>query len=285
MEKVHAIRLLQASAGPDDISEFRLLVDHQHIKYVTVDPYIFDDMDLIFEPTLIEILRPLLPAGDWNHARIFRATSSENSSTGNAEVQVETSTQELPGILGVWHPLKIDYLELEVSSRPRSNMCEATCSKIPGQFIVKLARFHWEIAQLERETAAYKWIDGHNIGPEFLGHLTEHGRVIRFAISKIEEARHATPDDLDVCRQALRRLHTLGIKHGDTNKHNFLIHPHGVAMIDLEFAEQNATEAELNEELYGLEQQLADTSGKGGVNFVEFVDGTSSSDRVETGEQ
>jgi serine/threonine protein kinase len=242
-------------------------------------------MDLIFEPTLIEILRPLLPAGDWNHAQIFRATSSEKPSCGNAKVQVEISTQELPGIFGVWHPLKIDYLELEVGSRLRSNVREATCSKIPGQFIVKFARFHWEIAQLERETAAYRWIDGHNIGPEFLGHLTEHGRVIGFAISKIEEARHTTPDDLDVCRQALRRLHTLGIKHGDTNKHNFLIHPHGVAMIDLEFAEQNATEAELNEELYGLEQQLADTSGKGGVNFVEFVDGTSSSDRVETGEQ
>ncbi|KAH7355974.1 alpha-galactosidase A precursor [Pyrenochaeta sp. MPI-SDFR-AT-0127] len=272
MKKVHAIKLLQASTDPDDISEFRLLVDHQHIKYVTVDPYIFDDMDLIFEPTLIKILRPLLPAGDWNHARIFQATSSEKSSSGNAEVQVETSTQVQPGILGIWHSLAIDYLELEVGSHLRSNVCEATCSKIPGQFVVKFARFHYEIARLERETTAYKWIDGHNIGPKFLGHLTEHGRVIGFAMSKIEEARHATLDDLDICRQALRRLHTLGIKHGDTNKHNFLIHPHGVTMIDLDFAEQNATEAELNEELYGLEQQLADTSGKGGV--IELIDGT-----------
>ena len=150
-------------------------------------------------------------------------------------------------------------------------MCEATYSKIPGQFVIKFARFHYEIARIEREIAAYKWIDGHNLGPEFICHLTEHGRVIGFAISKIKEARHATPDDLDVCRQALRRLHALGVKHGDTNKHNFLIHPHGVTMIDLDFAEQNAMEAELNEELYGLEQQLADTSGKGGVYKV--VDG------------
>jgi len=100
-------------------------------------------------------------------------------------------------------------------------------------------------------------------------------------MSKIEEARHATPDDLDVCRQALRRLYELGIKHGYTNKHNFLIHPHGVTMIDLDFAEQNATEVELNEELYGLEQQLADTSGKGGVKVVDLVDGTDRSDIVE----
>lgn len=285
MEKVHAIKLLQASANPDDISEFRLLVDHQHIKYVTVDPYIFDDMDLIFEPTLIEILRPLLPAGDWNHVRIFRVNSSDKSSTGNAEVQVEASTQVLPGILGVWHSLRLDYLELETGSRLRSNVCEATCSKIPGQFIVKFARFHYEIAQLERETIPYKWVEGHNIGPKFLGHLTEDGRVIGFAMSKIEEARHATPDDPDVCRQALRRLHALGIKHGDTNKHNFLIHPHGVTMIDLDFAKHNSTEIDLNEELYDLEQQLADTSGKGGVKVVEPVDGMECSDRVEAGEQ
>jgi hypothetical protein len=43
-------------------------------------------------------------------------------------------------------------------------------------------------------------------------------------------------------------------------------------MIDLDFAEQNATEAELNEGLYGLEQQLADTLGKGGV--VELINGS-----------
>ena len=104
-------------------------------------------------------------------------------------------------------------------------------------------------------------------------------------MSKIEEARHATPDDLDVCRQALRRLYELGIKHGYTNKHNFLIHPHGVTMIDLDFAKHNSTEIDLNGELYDLEQQLADTSGKGGVKVVEPVDGMECSDRVEAGEQ
>ncbi|KAF1845757.1 uncharacterized protein K460DRAFT_282437 [Cucurbitaria berberidis CBS 394.84] len=262
----------QASTDPDDISEFRLLVDHQHIKYVTIDPYIFDDMDLIFEPTLINILRPLLPAGDWNQARIFQAPSSEKSSNGDVEMQVETSTQMLPGIRGIWHSLQIDYLELEIGSRLRSNVYEATSSNFPGQFVVKFARFGYEITRLERETTAYKWIDGHKIGPNFLGHLTEHGRVIGFAMSKIENARHATLDDINICRQALRRLHTLGIKHGDTNKHNFLIHPHGVTLIDFDFADQNATGAELNKELHGLGQEFADTTGKGGVG--DLIDGT-----------
>lgn len=70
-------------------------------------------------------------------------------------------------------------------------------------------------------------------------------------MGKIEDARHATLDDVDVCGQALRRLHALQIKHGDTHKHNFLIHPRGIMPIDLDFAEQNATEEEMNDELKG----------------------------------
>jgi predicted Ser/Thr protein kinase len=271
MAKVHDIKLLQASTDPDDISEFRLLVDDQHIKYVTVDPYIFDAIDLVFEPTLIDILQPLLPAGEWNHARIFQATSPGKSSNGNIEIQVEPSIQMLNGIREILHSLQIDYLEMDVSSRLRSNVYEAKSSKFPGQFVVKFARFDYEITRLEHETVAYKWIDGHSIGPRFLGHVTEHGRVIGFAMSKIENARHATLDDLDICRQALRRLHALGIKHGDTNKHNFLIHSQGVTLIDFDFANQNATEAELNKELLGLEQEFADASGKGGVG--DLIDG------------
>jgi predicted Ser/Thr protein kinase len=149
---------------------------------------------------------------------------------------------------------------------------EAKSSNLPDEFVVKFARFGYEIQKLEAETTAYAWINGHNIGPKFLGHLIEHGRVIGFAMSKIEDARHATPDDLDICRQALRKLHALGIKHGDTNKHNFLINSHGVTLIDFDFAKQNATEVELNEELHLLRQEFADTSGRGGVS--DLIDDT-----------
>ena len=69
----------------------------------------------------------------------------------------------------------------------------------------------------------YEWIDGHQIGPEFLGHLTEEGRVIGFLIERVFDCRHATPEDLSLCQHTLAKLHKLGIKHGDTNKHNFLI--------------------------------------------------------------
>ncbi|KAB8277879.1 hypothetical protein BDV30DRAFT_204453 [Aspergillus minisclerotigenes] len=62
--------------------------------------------------------------------------------------------------------------------------------------IAKFARFAWEIQYIEDETTAYQWINGHDIGPRFLGHLTEHGRVIGFLMEGITNARHAGLQDL-----------------------------------------------------------------------------------------
>ena len=79
----------------------------------------------------------------------------------------------------------------------------------PGDAVVvaKFARFDWEIQYIENETTVYQWIDGHNIGPRFLGHLTEDARVIGFLMERIQ--------DLEPCQQTLSRLHCLGIRHGD----------------------------------------------------------------------
>ncbi|BDD61734.1 hypothetical protein MAP00_006762 [Monascus purpureus] len=76
--------------------------------------------------------------------------------------------------------------------------------------VAKFARFYWEIQYLENETTAYQWIDGHDIGPRFLGHLVEDGRVIGVLIERVRNARHAGIEDLEVCQKALSRLHSWG---------------------------------------------------------------------------
>ena len=119
--------------------------------------------------------------------------------------------------------------------------------------------------QLEAETTAYEWIEGQQIGPAFLGHLTEEGRDIGFVISRISDCRHATPEDFAVCHSALSRLHNLGIKHGDTNKHNFLIYDEKATLIDFDSASRGASDDELQAELDQLPDQLRDTSGRGGI--------------------
>ncbi|KAI0007291.1 alpha-galactosidase A precursor [Xylariaceae sp. FL0662B] len=231
------IRVLHASVDPgDDESEFRVLVDNKFVKYITIDAGLYDYDDIYFEPALLSLLPPL-PPGDWNKGRISRC--------------LETGTPHFSALREV--------------QKLRSNVYEVACPGFSSTVVAKLARFEWEVPQLEAETTAYEWIEGQQVGPGFLGRLTEEGRVIGFLMARVANCRHATPEDLPLCRPVLSKLHKLGIKHGDTNKHNFLIHDGKATLIDFDIASRPASDDELEAELHKLPDQLRDTSGRGGT--------------------
>lgn len=133
---------------------------------------------------------------------------------------------------------------------------------------------------MEIETAVYRQIDGHGIGPRFLGHVTEgrDGRVVGFATAYVAGARETHPEDLDACRVALGRLgrlgrlHALGIKSGDINKYKFLVRDDDgkaeVVLVDFETAALNCSSEELAAEMDGLESSLSDMSFRGGVDVI-----------------
>ena len=79
----------------------------------------------------------------------------------------------------------------------------------------------------------------------------------------IANARHAEPEDLSLCKGAVDRLHQLGIKHGDVNKHNMLIRDESVTLIDFACAMQCQDPEILAAELLSLESELRDMSGRG----------------------
>jgi len=118
---------------------------------------------------------------------------------------------------------------------------------------------------LEAETVAYRWIDGKDIGPRFLGHLTEDGRVIGFLIQEIPRVRFPYIDNLSTCQEVLARLHGLGIRHGDTNKHNMLISGERATLVDFAEAQECEDQEALEREMDGLRERLMDKSGLGGV--------------------
>jgi len=146
----------------------------------------------------------------------------------------------------------------------RSGIYDATCPRFSSPVVVKFARFAWEISRLGAETRAYAWIHGHDIGPTFLGNLTEEGRIIGFVMALMADYREAMPIDLPLCEAVLSRLHRLGIKHGDTNKHNFLIHDGKATLIDFDRASRNCDAGALKKELCGLPDELHEASGRGG---------------------
>jgi hypothetical protein len=258
-------QLLQASADSESESELRILVDGRLIKYLNVDPGLYNIDDLCFGPLLPSVLPPL-PPGDWNEGRISR-----NSSTGRPHFS-EVTKSTRPGITSLWHPLQIEYLDLRMGLQLRSNVYEVTCPHFDSTIVAKLARFAWEVPQLDDETSAYQRLEDSGIGPKFLGHLSEEGRVIGFIIERITDFRHATPEDLPLCQQALSELHKLKMKHGDPNKHNFLIHNGKATLIDFDHSKWCSDEQALNEEYQSLAAELSETSGRGGIILESEID-------------
>lgn len=214
-----------------------------------------------FGPSLISLL-PDLPSGDWHNGLV-----AKNTINGQPHCTRVLRTAFL-GIRHQWHGTSVDYLDIIVGRKLRTGIYEVTCPQFDTLVVAKFARFEWEIGYLENETIAYEWIDEHDIGPRFLGHLTEDGRVTGFLMERITGARHANLDDLAACQKSLRQLHQLGVHHGDTNRFNFLIRGANATLIDFDSARKCDNQNLLLDEMENLSRYLQDTSRRGGGGIL-----------------
>lgn len=265
------VQLLACLVDEDDYddSDYRFVVDEKHVKYVTAAPGAFRgaEDDRTFEPILLGELFPPFPPGDWNSGHVVMHVD-----TGKATF-AKTETVQLPGVSNLWHAMQFNELDFTRQDRMRQRVHISTHRQVNDgkPVLVKLAVWPWEIPSMEVETAAYQWISETDIGPKFLGHLTEgkDGRVVGFVAEWLTDARPAEPRDIDGCRKALGQLHALGIKLGDINKHNFLVRDgHDVVLVDFETAKRDCSPQELAEEMDALQSSLDDTSNRGGVEHV-----------------
>ncbi|KAL8694132.1 MAG: hypothetical protein Q9218_001185 [Villophora microphyllina] len=225
------------------------------IVYISIYADVLD-ADVYSSPPALNEQLPPFPPGIWNKGLITKA--EKRSEPHFAWTRYET----LPGITSTWHKTFIDYHLLTLSESLMPNVYEASHPEF-GEVVAKFARFQWEIDSYQAETEAYGWIEGQGIGPRFLGHLTEEGRVIGFVIKKLE-GRHACVDDMATCMEVVHRLHYLGILHGDLNQHNFIVQSDGAALIDFETCIKSRDRNKMTAELQGLERELLDNPGKGG---------------------
>lgn len=266
-----SLKLLHVEVDPagEEDNYLRLLHDNKHIKYVTVAAGVYPSHDMCFAPTITALLEPLLPPGVWNYGYI-----NKHPKTGIPHF-AEVAQKEFSSVSNVWHPTKVDYLDLVLGGKLMPGVYDATCSRFATPLVAKFACWDWEIGYMEDEYTAYQWIEGHNIGPKFLGHITEEGRVIGFLLERVADetgdARHATPEDLKVCQQALAKLHNLGILHGDLVKYNILITSKGATLIDFSTARKSDDISAFEEEKKVLEAELYSDSDRGrpGGRFLE----------------
>ncbi|KAF8801441.1 hypothetical protein BYT27DRAFT_7147422 [Phlegmacium glaucopus] len=237
------------------VSEYRIRFGDQ-IKYILVDPKTFHEDILTFPPDLIDHL-PELPDGDWTRVRIFRKS-------GN--LVVEPSNTPLKGVTTCWHDNMVDVRSLVMEERSSARVRVVKYNSM--SVIAKIARFEFEVPSVEAETAIYQTIDGHDIGPVFIGHLVEHGRVMGFLLEKID-GHHGEIGDLEACQSIVKRLHSLGIVHGDLNKYNFIVGPTRTTLIDFERAVKNGSKEAMQKEFAGLTEQLTEETGRGGGYLPE----------------
>lgn len=265
MESQRKIELLQAEADEQSESFFRLRVDGHAIKYLTIEAGIYPIDDMCFGPALIAML-PEFPPGDWNDGLI-----SKNPNDNDRPYFAHVTRTAFPGVKHQWHTTYVDYQDLVVGKYLRTGIYEVTCPQFDSIVVAKFARFEWEIQYMENETVAYEWLDGHDIGPRFLGHLTEDGgsRVIGFLLERITDAHYAEgTKDLEACQQTLHRLHQLGIRHGDVNRFNFLVCDSRAILIDFDTSRKCEDGGVLQKEMQELPGRLQDVSMRGGGGLL-----------------
>ena len=228
MQDVKILHLSVDDTGLE--SYYRVLVDGKYFKYISIDSGVYDVEDLTFPQALVPKL-PQLPTGQWNLGHIAK------DDDGISPHFAWTIQRTFSSIQQTWHPFFVDYLSLTLGKMLLPNVYEATAPGFEDPVIVKFARFPWEIDYYNQETQVYSWIKGHDIGPKFLGHVAEGERVIGFLLQKLH-GRHASYADLQLCQTVLSNLHSLGIQHGDVNKHNFLDQSSRAYLIDFETAKR-----------------------------------------------
>ncbi|KAI0129441.1 hypothetical protein BJ170DRAFT_692145 [Xylariales sp. AK1849] len=179
---------------------------------------------------------PPLPTGDWNCARATMNPDARQLQLTGLENNI------LPGVENAWHETRIDHREFKISrtfTAGHGNVFIVTHPSFDRPILLKIANFPQQVAYMQRETDMYRRIEGRHIGPKFLGHVTEAGRVTGFITEFIADAHYPREDeDFKACLKALDRLHELDICHRDAHRQNFLILQTGqVYIIDFESSE------------------------------------------------
>jgi hypothetical protein len=128
--------------------------------------------------------------------------------------------------------------------------------------IAKIARFEWEIPRIEQEGHVYRPLQDTDIGPQFLGHVVEQGRVIGFVLENLH-GKSASIEHRGRCTDVRGRLHRLGLLHGDVNRYNFMVGDGWKKMIDFEKSQETQDEGFFKTEVSSLSSELVDEGGRG----------------------
>lgn len=246
----------------DETGNYRIRAG-KAVHYLTIGTDVFDD-DTMCRPYLLLPELPDFPDGEFTKMKIEREA--------DGTLWESISWDSLPAVEQKWHPKTVDVLSLKEIQYHKAGVREVLYNGCPA--IAKIACFGWSIPCMERETLAYSIIHQHQetgvpaLAPAFLAHLTENGRVIGMLLEKLE-GEFASIDDLPACEEAVRRVHRMGMIHGDVNRYNFITDRSRNLVWVIDFENSGPyEEPEALAELQSLPAELTETTGRGGPSRI-----------------
>lgn len=262
------------SAWVDRDSFIRILFTEEHdgeqsksVRYARVLPGVLPSE--WFNNPCTEFQLPVFPSVDWRVVDIVKGRGTDELQVVHAKEDNRILQPAPTEAIDAWHPISIEYVELQkVSQIPclnyeyrRNDMSWlVTHSELfPTPVLMKTAEFPFPdlLSRIKYETMVYKEIEGKGIGPEFLGHVTENGRIIGFLMEYLEDAVVGQALDYKRCEEVLKKFHAHGWLHRDYNHTNFLVQPDGTAkLIDFEYARRCSDKTKFERELAALEREF-----------------------------
>jgi len=260
------IRLLACLVDEDDTddSDYRFLLDRQHVKYVTTAPRTFRgaEDDRTFEPILLgELLLPSL-IGDWNKGHV-----ANDPQTG----EVAFVTVCLAQAENLWHPVKLNELDFTRQDRVRQRVHISTHPELNDgkPVLVKLAVWPWEITPMEVETTAHQRTTAMTkvSAPNFSAISPRAKTGGAWLAWSLSGCKALGPRGRETSRAARRVWgdymsleSSLGISRNTTFSYGM---GHDVVLVDFETAKHNCSPQELEDEMSALKSSLEDTSFRG----------------------
>ncbi|KAL9074035.1 MAG: hypothetical protein Q9157_004525 [Trypethelium eluteriae] len=213
---LQALEILSYQVDEQNEGLYRIL-DDSYVRYLGILSGTFDEETMCCVRRLLPLL-PSFPKGPWTTMELHRRD--------DGTIVMQISSNPLEAVECSWHSNRVDVLTLPKGTRLKTNVWETIYQGKPA--ILKLASFPWEIYRMEWETWAYGRIYYHShneasmVAPSVIGHVVENGRVMGLLLEKIE-GDYAGIADLELCQSGLRRLHKMGIRHGDLCRYNFVV--------------------------------------------------------------
>lgn len=226
------IRVITTTKRNDRESFLRVLLNDNSIKYLVLRSDVNGCKDLINGGTLLRFLKDeFFNSNRWNFA-----TFTRHSYIDRRDVILNLSAPI--GNAKTWYLHRHDWTSIKLGQELKPNVNTAEDRHRPDQsYVIKYmhlpptATEYTINKKAEVETEIYRLIQGHDIGPRFLGHMMEGERCVGAVLERIV-GRAANPGDVEACSAVVRRLHALGIVHGDLHERNFIITPTRAVLID-----------------------------------------------------